>query len=419
MFYIKDTKKNITAIEAVVSISGRKYKYATGISVDPKFWINSSHRAKYTQKYPDAKEINDKLTELEETILSVVQFYKWKTPPEPAEFREKVKTALTSEGDKLLLVDYLTAFYKLQKFKKNTIIKYQTAIGIFQKYEKEHRQKIYLDEINISFYRKFRRWFYGIIKPDGEPYSKNYFGSIIKVLIRVMNFANENYDCNNTGHKHSEFIVEAETAESIYLSIDELIKINNIQFTDELIREYYKKIRMNNLRQKRKSLEVARCKFLIGAYTALRVSDFKSLEETDFSENYLKITTSKTQKKVVVPLNSVVKYYLTTEFFRCKMSEQKINDHIKEICEMAQIIEPVTLNRTHGNKLIKTTLPKYKFITTHCARRSAATNMYKQGIPAISIMKITGHTTEKSFMKYIKISEEENAELLSKHPFFQ
>jgi hypothetical protein len=34
-------------------------------------------------------------------------------------------------------------------------------------------------------------------------------------------------------------------------------------------------------------------------------------------------------------------------------------------------------------------------------------------------MKITGHRTEKSFMKYIKISQEENAELLSDHAFFK
>jgi integrase len=41
-------------------------------------------------------------------------------------------------------------------------------------------------------------------------------------------------------------------------------------------------------------------------------------------------------------------------------------------------------------------------LSTHTARRSFATNLFLSGFPAISIMKITGHTTEKSFMKYIK-----------------
>jgi hypothetical protein len=44
--------------------------------------------------------------------------------------------------------------------------------------------------------------------------------------------------------------------------------------------------------------------------------------------------------------------------------------------------------------------------------------MYKAGIPSISIMRITGHTTEKAFMKYIKITAEENAELMAKNKFF-
>lgn len=37
---------------------------------------------------------------------------------------------------------------------------------------------------------------------------------------------------------------------------------------------------------------------------------------------------------------------------------------------------------------------------------------------AISIMKITGHKTEKEFMKYIKASEEETALELMNHPYF-
>jgi integrase len=64
---------------------------------------------------------------------------------------------------------------------------------------------------------------------------------------------------------------------------------------------------------------------------------------------------------------------------------------------------------------VQTTIPKYDLITTHTARRSFATNLFLSGFPAISIMKITGHKTEKSFMKYIKISQEENANLLQLH----
>jgi hypothetical protein len=44
---------------------------------------------------------------------------------------------------------------------------------------------------------------------------------------------------------------------------------------------------------------------------------------------------------------------------------------------------------------------------------------YLQGIPAIAIMKITGHRTEKSFLRYIRLTQEENANNLLNHPFFK
>src|SRR5690606_26463206 len=152
----------------------------------------------------------------------------------------------------------------------------------------------------------------------------------------------------------------------------------------------------------------------------LRVSDFNNLDETDISGKFLRVTTRKTLKPVVIPVHPVVREILESGFrLSQRLSEQKINSHIKEVCQLAGIQEPVTVTRTQAGKARKRTMPKYELVTTHTARRSAATNMYKAGIPAISIMVITGHTTQKSFMKYIKISEEENAELLANHEFFK
>ena len=58
---------------------------------------------------------------------------------------------------------------------------------------------------------------------------------------------------------------------------------------------------------------------------------------------------------------------------------------------------------------------KFEMISSHTARRSFATNLYNDGYPAISIMHITGHKTESSFLKYIKTSPEEHAKKLRKH----
>lgn len=85
---------------------------------------------------------------------------------------------------------------------------------------------------------------------------------------------------------------------------------------------------------------------------------------------------------------------------------------------MAGIDEEITLNKNVGGKNEQRTFRKYELVCTHTARRSFATNAYKAGVPTIAIMKITGHTKESTFLRYIKVSAEENAEMLRKHPFF-
>ena len=44
-----------------------------------------------------------------------------------------------------------------------------------------------------------------------------------------------------------------------------------------------------------------------------------------------------------------------------------------------------------------------------------ATNYYLQGFPTIDLMKITGHKTEKAFLKYIRVSKLDTAKRLNLH----
>jgi integrase len=53
--------------------------------------------------------------------------------------------------------------------------------------------------------------------------------------------------------------------------------------------------------------------------------------------------------------------------------------------------------------------PKYELVSSHVCRRSFATKLYRK-IDTLTIMKITGHKTEKQFLEYIKITPKEYAE---------
>ena len=102
-----------------------------------------------------------------------------------------------------------------------------------------------------------------------------------------------------------------------------------------------------------------------------------------------------------------------------RVHDQKLNENIKTICNIAKINTPTEIEEIIGGKKVKTVKPKYEMVASHTARRTGATLMYKAGVPTIAIMKITGHKKESTFLKYIKVSKEETAEKLSSHKYFK
>ncbi len=95
-----------------------------------------------------------------------------------------------------------------------------------------------------------------------------------------------------------------------------------------------------------------------------------------------------------------------------------MNIYLKEIMQLAGFAERVETGRTKGGTKDMTYCQKWELISTHTARWSFATNAYLAGLPTIAIMQCTGHSSEVMFMKYIKVSSEQNALLLLNHPHF-
>jgi hypothetical protein len=78
---------------------------------------------------------------------------------------------------------------------------------------------------------------------------------------------------------------------------------------------------------------------------------------------------------------------------------------------MAYFAKQMTKNRVKG--IIEKR--KWEMIMTHTSRRSFCTNMYLRGVPNPTIMAISGHKTEKNFMKYIKATGVEHADIMRKY----
>jgi integrase len=133
------------------------------------------------------------------------------------------------------------------------------------------------------------------------------------------------------------------------------------------------------------------------------------------------IKMQKTGDVVVIPLHPVVvrimkKYKESSpNSLPQVVSNQKMNDYLKDIGRLAKLKQPVLINETKGNLKVETMHKKYELISTHTARRSFATNLYLEDFPTLSIRKITGHKTEAAFLRYIKMDGEQSASRLKEH----
>lgn len=181
----------------------------------------------------------------------------------------------------------------------------------------------------------------------------------------------------------------------------------------EITRIYYYEFKKDNYK-------IVRDYFVIGCLTALRYSDYSRLGPENFVDRNIAIKTKKTKKPVVVPMHPFVREILQkyNNVLPKAFSIQYFNKTIKEVCRKVGITDLVAYERHKGLNMISIVKPKCDLISSHTARRSAATNMFLAGISTLRIMKITGHNSEQIFMKYIRVSNEENALTLSAHQFF-
>jgi hypothetical protein len=132
--------------------------------------------------------------------------------------------------------------------------------------------------------------------------------------------------------------------------------------------------------------------------------------------------TEKTGARVIIPAHPIAREI----FERYREGNMPVfgdngnlNKHIAKLCKAAGFNEQCLVTITKGGVKVTRYYEKWEMISIHSARRLFATNAHLAGIRPIDIMKITGHTTEKAFMEYIRISKMKNATRLADHPFFK
>ena len=170
-------------------------------------------------------------------------------------------------------------------------------------------------------------------------------------------------------------------------------------------------------------LEKARAWFLLACYTGLRYSDLVSIRPqhlrpaTDKLPAHLRLTAQKTRAVVNVPLSAralgIVNRLLVGELASIKsqpITNPVLNRFLKELGALAGIDSPVEVIRYRGGVADVQTCPKYEKLTVHTARRTFVTLNLGKGMSAEFVMKLTGHTSYKSFQRYVNLTPQRVAE---------
>ena len=162
-------------------------------------------------------------------------------------------------------------------------------------------------------------------------------------------------------------------------------------------------------------MERTRDLFIIGNWTALRVSDLMRLAKIKVDKNsrrqIIQVDTQKTGDLIDIPLHPhVIEIRERWNGWPKRMNPQDYNSNLKKLGKLAgwtekEYGEKVSLVKIDGKMERREksgTYPKYELLTSHLSRRSFATNMYSLGMMSSSdIRKMTGHKTERLLEVYI------------------
>jgi integrase len=424
-----------TPIICVVRFNAQRLKYYTGERINPKYWDNRKESKKYQRaksSFAEARELNDRLENILTTIKNVFRKYQNENnniiPATDTlkalldfEFERSQQTAKTFIG-------FLEEIIKLSKsgvrtnpktgrpISANTIKTYTTTLKHLKAFQIFKNKQVDFDSIDLDFYNDYREFLMDgkkfkrdknskedkIIDMEPLSLSTNAIAKHFQIIKLVMNEAVDRGLTDNIAYKSSRFAVIREDSDSIYLTESEIEIMEELDLLND------------------KKLDKVRDLFLAGYYTGQRFSDYSIFDFTkitvdDDGDEFLELTQVKTGTTLQIPIHPNLKRILAK--YNGKLprpyANQKMNKYLKDLGEVMPCLHnEVEIDLpTKGNLKASKTVPKYKLLTTHTARRSFATNHYLAGWGIYTIMAITGHKTEKSFKRYIKLSPKEHAKV--------
>ena len=423
-----------------IKIDGKSKWINLQLPVDVKKWrevstslkkqINYLDRLGYSKKIADIefaiKDLRQRncLTEeaINETILNTVL----------AETRERIKkhdelqqyiSDKQNKSVKTWIEDYIAKIvsgeartFNGERYAPNSIRNWKQFLRIFLDFCKTTNDFCW-EEINQSLVNKYMSFL------EEKGYAKSAIDRFINCFKTLIGVA-EREDIHNNYKARGLFrhatVKDHEKTTAIYLTKEELEGLYNMELVglEEEVRDA----------------------FLIACYTGQRHSDFSQLKTSCFDTIFdgkmvIRKVQTKTTTQVVIPiLDNKLKIILEKYNYKVpEIGDIVMNRYLKRIGEKlshtvkslakdvktiltkdereAEMSKKKTFRRDEDGNVIKY---KWELIVTHTGRRTCATNMYlSRKYTTREMMLVTGHKKEENFMKYIKLSLDEEAHKLA------
>lgn len=314
-------------------------------------------------------------------------------------------------------------------YSPNTVKSIKQALTQFRNFCMWKKREYDFGDIDMQFYYDFTAYLKKELKDRSgkvvkKAYCVNSVGKCIKELKVVMYTAESEGHHKNDVWKDKRFKGTRIDVDSIYLTKEDLAAIQAADLS---------KYGLGH--------EQARDIFMVGVWTAQRVSDYNNIsrEQIDVHTKrwiedvpdpehpgqmkpeirsreimFINIRQQKTGARVSIPVSSDLRAILEKYDFNLPhLEDQVINRYLKDICRCAGLTEDVEIVETNGGNPVRVRKPKYELVHTHTARRTGATLMYLSGMDVYDIIKITGHTSPVMLRKYIKADKLEVLEKIT------
>ena len=348
-FVLKEPKsKEPTLIFLLYHFNGNKVKHSTGEKIHPKFWNKTKQRVKLTREFPNGEKVNEILDNLAKAASAGYKdLLNNKKAPTPSKLKIELNKVLFKEefAVKKGFLQFVEELIENSNRMLNTKKQWKQTFRKLKEYKNATQTDLDYDTIDLDFYNNFIHFL------SKEGYTKNSIGGFIKNVKIFMNEAVDRKLTTNLEYRNRKFKVLEEQVDKIYLSEEELKTIHDLDFS-------------NNPR-----LDKVKDLFLVACYTGLRFADLTQLKKENLIKNatQIKMKTQKTGETVIIPIHPYVREILAKYEGNLPnvITNQKMNDYLKEISKDAELNNSIKIEITRGGKLQNETFKKHQLVSTH------------------------------------------------------